>query len=652
MKICPNCGRCYEDGEQTCALDQSALIGSRVGDRLIAGKYRLDRRLGRGGMGAVYAATHIELERPVAIKLLLPDFLADAQALERFRREARAAARLNHLHVADTYDYGTLLDGGAYIAMELIEGDTLRARLNKIGRFPVDQAVMIARQVADGIEAAHRRGIIHRDLKPSNIMLCTNCDHQFETVAKVLDFGIAKLKEQTITGDGALTNTGMLLGTPRYMSPEQCRGEELDPRSDVYSLGIILYEMLAGQPPFDAPSATAVALKHLNEPPQPLADLRPDAPDALCGLVMQAIEKDPERRPTSSQIFAQNLRAIEESLSAERDVTITAQPLAEIERSPLDTQPMSDPLAPTIAADLGIDQSNDPATSRTGTPTVEDSLPSTDLQNAVVATTTTPPLTLPPSETLTRPAINSSARNDLSASVPAAAAVAPQLQNTSQAVGQPVSMSGAATSVRPPRALLILGLLVLVSAVAGIFWYSTRNAPTESQVSTDTPFLSPKDETTAVARVSPTTMATTTPVSSVNQNSTTQQTPAPDDETAVRGVIDDWIAATNARSIERQMAFYPSIVPRYYTQTNVSRDFVRRDKASSIVGARTVDIRIEEPNITFQDNGRTAIVTFRKYFLIVHSERSQSGTVLQEMIWTRTPQGWRISSERDLRVLN
>ncbi len=258
-------------------------------------------------MAEVWEGYDQVLARPVAVKILHEHLAADEIFRERFRREAITAARLAHPGVVATYDTG--IDAGtAYIVMELVRGWTLRQLLGRQGSLELPLAVGLARQVSDALAYAHRSGLIHRDVKPANVLLAE--DDWGVLRAKVTDFGIAKASE----GLGQdLTNTGMVLGTPKYLSPEQIRGEEPDARADLYSLGVVLYEMVAGQPPFVGKTDMAIALAHLNDPPVPLIQRRHDTPPALDRIVGDLLAKDPARRVPTAAALSQALGRVAQS---------------------------------------------------------------------------------------------------------------------------------------------------------------------------------------------------------------------------------------------------------------------------------------------------------------------------------------------------
>ena len=262
--------------------------------QFIAGRFRIECEIGRGGMGTVYRATHLGLERPVAVKIIKQEFAGDRDVADRFLREARTMARLRHPHAAMIFDAGNLPDGRHFIIMEFVEGTTLSEALVLQTRFSAEQAVKIAVQICEVLEEAHQLGIIHRDLKPSNIMLN-------ERGVRVLDFGVAKvLVTPDTTATHATTGSGQIVGTPRYMSPEQCLGQRVGARSDLYSLGVVLYEMLAGRPPFVDVLPSAVLVKQATAPPPPLPQLRPDIPKPLALVVHSLLAKRPEDRPRTA----------------------------------------------------------------------------------------------------------------------------------------------------------------------------------------------------------------------------------------------------------------------------------------------------------------------------------------------------------------
>ena len=303
MKVCPACGAQYGDDAVFCARDRAPLTtpgGGLIG-QLLGERYQIERKLGEGGMGEVYLARHVMMGRPCAIKVVSAGLSRDPDAIGRFNREATNASRISHPNVCAVYDFGVTAEGSLYLAMEYLEGRTLTAALAS-GPLPVERAVAILRQCAAGLAAAHELGIVHRDLKPDNIMLL---DHKGRETVKVVDFGIAKAG----TGEGAqrVTRTGLVVGTPEYMSPEQLSSDEIDGRSDQYSLALLFFRMLAGAPPFSATSAHEMMAKRLTELPRPLAEVAPGRhfPPALQAVLDRALNRKPDARYPSVEAFAE-----------------------------------------------------------------------------------------------------------------------------------------------------------------------------------------------------------------------------------------------------------------------------------------------------------------------------------------------------------
>ena len=307
MKKCPKCGVEYPETTTLCPVDGVALEkdpDSLIGTTL-AGKYRIDARLNEGGMGTVYRGTHVLMDKTVAIKVLRPSLAADEKIVARFSREARAASRISHPNALSVTDFGEDESGHVFLVMEFLSGRTLKQLIRDEGPLPLARVVDITRQVGDALNAAHSQGVVHRDLKSDNIMLLDTMtgDH-----AKVLDFGIAKINEPDGAVDTNLTAPNLVIGTPQYMSPEQCSQDvEIDARSDIYSLGVILFEMLVGHVPFSGDSPTMVMMKHLQEPVPSVLEERSDVPASVARVVARAMAKVRDNRYQSVAELVEDL---------------------------------------------------------------------------------------------------------------------------------------------------------------------------------------------------------------------------------------------------------------------------------------------------------------------------------------------------------
>jgi eukaryotic-like serine/threonine-protein kinase len=319
VKTCPQCGTEYDVQTKFCPTDGSTLrsasgSGDDIIGSVIADRYHVIRKLGEGGMGQVYLAEHVKMGRMSAIKVMTPSLVHDADAVGRFNREAANASKINHPNIAAIYDFGETSDGLIYLAMEFVEGESLTKLCEALGALPAPRAAEIARQVASALEAAHERGIVHRDLKPDNIMISRGRDGA--DLVKVVDFGIAKAAE----GAGQkVTRTGLVVGTPEYMSPEQLTGDTLDGRSDLYALGLVTFNMLTGMLPFPGQTTQEALLKRLTDRPLSLAEARPDLywPPALQTALDRALSRLASDRYQHASEFGSAIVAAVAGMSAD-----------------------------------------------------------------------------------------------------------------------------------------------------------------------------------------------------------------------------------------------------------------------------------------------------------------------------------------------
>ncbi|MEZ4488203.1 MAG: serine/threonine-protein kinase [Cyanobacteriota/Melainabacteria group bacterium] len=313
---CLECDRSFNGSETHCPFDNTELVAVKQDEligKVFADRYQIIESVGRGGMSVVYRAQHKYIERVVAIKLLHRHLVDDSNSVKRFQREARAASSLTHQNIISVYDFGVSAEGDAFIVMDYLEGRALDAMLDQGGPLPEHEAIDIIRQVCKGLIHAHKKGIIHRDLKPANLMLTVDEDNS--VLVKIVDFGIAKVQGTEDRASQHLTRTGQVFGSPLYMSPEQWGGQSADARSDIYSLGCLMYELLLGAPPFCGKDAIETMSMHLDEKPLSFKEFNPDVSvsDEMESLVLRCLEKKPDKRFRS---VADLLHEMPETVSA------------------------------------------------------------------------------------------------------------------------------------------------------------------------------------------------------------------------------------------------------------------------------------------------------------------------------------------------
>ena len=354
LKLCPQCGTEYPANARFCEIDGTALRAAAGGEDLvgsiIADRYHVLKKLGEGGMGQVYLVEHVKMGRKSALKVMHPGMVKDVDAISRFNREAANASRISHPNVASVYDFGETPDGIIYLAMEFVDGPPLTGVIEQQGALPAKRAAEIVRQTSEALAAAHDMGIVHRDLKPDNIMIAKTRD--LTDLVKVVDFGIAKA-----AGNAAqkVTKTGLVVGTPEYMSPEQLSGDKLDGRSDIYSLGLVAFNMLTGRLPFPSDSAQESMIMRLTDKPKALMEMRPDVtwPADVQAVMDKALERDAALRYQTATEFG-------------RALTQAVDRMPETAAAELGTQVMSTPVVPPTRVGAPVNQSvADPAAGAT-----------------------------------------------------------------------------------------------------------------------------------------------------------------------------------------------------------------------------------------------------------------------------------------------
>lgn len=652
MNICMSCGspspssggQCPRCGARSYQREDK-LIGTTIAD-----KYLLESKLGTGGMCEVYRARHVVIGKEVAVKILRPELAADPMIAERFEQEARAASRIRHPNAIDVNDFGVADGTTPYIVMELVDGKTVGQLLRESGQFSVERAVNILRQVCSALESAHMAGVIHRDIKPDNIMIA---EYEGGDWVEVCDFGVAKIQED-VNRRAALTGANFILGTPRYMSPEQCEERPVDARSDIYSLGVVLYEMLTGEAPFEG-NSTRLLVAHTFETPPLIRSKRPDLPADLEAVVMRALDKDPARRPQSAAEFFQ---AVERAVAGHpvKVETGSSGPFARV-NVPLelgDVEPKPDASTGEIA---GPDETT-LVRKRPQEDEEFDSHPETlrDLSEV-------DPYKTIPGVTSTGSVAAPDGLEDQSRQTE----IVEQARATQAGSDPAKADTGARTRSGLIRAMVATAVVVAV-IVAVLVFTSRPTRSTSTPASTPaTPAQQPQAQTPQEAPPPPLKDdgIDITPESVEAVQSPEQVAADPPDppepvvsspkinvkaiQREVVSTLSGWTSALERRSLEGHLRYFAPSLHTFYLKRNVNRDYVRDDIARALATYSDINFQFSNISVKPDQTGKRAVATFTKAWDF-KGQQSISGSV-QERVWLEKVSGrWLITGVRDLKI--
>ncbi|MFL6275198.1 MAG: protein kinase domain-containing protein [Blastocatellia bacterium] len=635
---------------QTAAAGAAAdpLIGCTLED-----KYKITARLGEGGMGAVYRATRLRIGDEVAVKVMHAQFVKDEATLERFRREARAAAMLHHPNVVAIYDYGEghTPEALAFIVMEMVEGYSLRALLEQEQRFAPERAVALMREICNGVGAAHRHEVIHRDIKPDNIIVLPPGAHGEHETAKVLDFGIAKLRD--LSGNATLTQAGIVMGTPYYMSPEQCRAEPLDVRSDVYSLGAMLYEMLAGTPPFVASTPTGVVAKHLTDLPPPLPH-QLNVPAAVEAVIGRALAKDRNLRQADATAFARELQA-----AMTNHLTRPISPATMVSNAAQATQMVYPPAA--TAPYQGAYGTAPPLPAH---PTTPQPLPAERSRTGMLVAGIVSLVILIALGVIAY--VVFVARKPVPGPAPV---VSPGPNGV-----QPITPTAVPTNANRPEVAnpsatdakgkaeskLLNNELLAKNDLAGIADSDLRllrnmiyarhgrifDAPDLQRYFSTRTWYRPRSDysdadLTANDRANVALLKTAEGASAAPADATIRN--------EVMEALNGWVEAMGRHDLDAYIDHYADSLDTYYKRSNVSRADVRTDKARAFGRFATLDLQLNNVQIKADETGGRVVVTYNKAYDFIEADgRHFNGSARSGLWLEKRGNRWLITSEKDL----